>query len=294
MPTPERLHLPWRGVAFGLIAAFLLSSQDLIIKLLAGDYHILQIIFMRAAIGLLLAASLMMRAHNISEIKQRPSKLVMFRVGANLIANLCYYIALSILDLAVYTCLGLTVFLFATALSGPLLKEKSSLFDWVAVFIGLIGVIIIVNPSSTTPINLPAALLLLFGAFMWALSIVITRALGSTISALGILFYSSAALTVVGLISLPFVWRAPTLSDAILMIMLGILGSSGQGLAIAAYRNARISVVIPTQHTMLLWATFFAWLVWEQIPDTRLWFSGALIIGATLVTLPKPRYRKKS
>ena len=44
----------------------------------------------------------------------------------------------------------------------------------------------------------------------------------------------------------------------ILMVLLGFLGAWGQGLAIAAYRNARMSVVIPTQHTMLLWAALFA------------------------------------
>ncbi len=50
------------------------------------------------------------------------------------------------------------------------------------------------------------------------------------------------------------------------MVLLGFFGAWGQGLAITAYRNARMSVVIPTQHTMLLW---------DIAPALRLWLGVA-------------------
>lgn len=295
-----RTDLPLRGLCFGLAAAFFVSSQDAIIKFLSSDTPILQIIFVRAAIGCALAAVWILRTRNLSALHSRRPALAAVRVCCMVTASWAYYIALSLLDLAVYTCLGLTVFLFVSALSGPVLKEKFALKDWLAVCAGLIGVVIIINPSADSPIHLPAAALLLCGALLWAAGIVATRALGTALSASGLLFYSNGAL----LLSAAFVpllpffpsfeWRALSPPDWSLLLLLGCFGVCGQGLAIAAYRNARIGAVIPTQHTMLLWAAFFAWLLWDEIPDIRLWCGGALIIGASLAALPKRRSRSSS
>ncbi|MGI9307589.1 MAG: DMT family transporter [Gammaproteobacteria bacterium] len=289
----HRAHFPWRGFGLGLGAAFCLSSQDAAIKFLSGDYHIMQIIFARAALGALLGVALLARADGAALLRPQKPALAAARVVCALAANLCYYIALARLDLAVYTCLGLTVFVFAAALSGPLLGEKSSWTDWLAVAAGLAGVAVVTAPSADSPIDLPAALLLLFGALMWALSITITRALGASLSSLGILFYSSAALASLSLAFLPEVWRAPDGRDAALFLLLGVLGAVGQWLSISAYRNARMGAVIPTQHTMLLWAAFYAWILWGTPPTLRLCIGGGLIIFAGLISLPKPKRRKK-
>ena len=292
--TPERPHFPVRGVAFGLAAAACLSLQDAIIKLLAGDYHILQIIFARAGVGAMVAAGIIYYASNFSALRPSRPLLVAARVCFMTIATLCYYISLTFLDLTAYTCLGLTVFLFIAALSGPILKEKTSGKDWAAVAVGLSGALIVVNPFAAESVYLPAALLLLFGAFMWALGLVATRALGVTMSAAGILFYTNAAVMMLAVIAQPFVWQTPSASDAMLFLMLSTLGACGQGCAIAAYRNARVSAVMPTQHTMLLWAALLAWLLWDEIPELRVWFGGALIVGASLSALPKPRRRRNN
>ena len=276
-------HLPWRGISFGLAAALCLSSQDAIIKLLSGDYPIMQIIFVRAAIGCGLALLFIVRTADWTALRPKKPKLAAARIVAILIANFCYYIALTKLDLAVYTCLGLTVFIFAAALSGPVLKEKTSLLDWLAIIGGLCGVLIIINPFSAAAIYLPAAALLLFGALMWALGIVATRALGATMSAKAILLYTNLAVATIAFSVMS--WQMPSMRDLLLMFGLGILGTCGQGFNIAAYRNARMSTVMPTQHTMLLWAAFFAWLLWDESPTIRLWLGGALIIGAGLATL---------
>lgn len=287
-----RPDFPRRGFYFGMAAAFCLSSQDAAIKLLSGDYHIMQIVFVRAAIGLLLVMPFLVRGGGGLLRPQKP-RLAAARVLFTLAANLCYYIALSRLELTVYTSIGLMVFIFVTALSGPVLKEKSAFTDWLAVGAGLAGVWIVVNPSANAPIDIWAAALLLFGALMWAFSITATRALGATMSAPAILFYSNAALSALTLAFLPAVWRAPEPRDWALLLLLGVFGACGQGLAIAAYRAARMRAVIPTQHTMLLWAALFAWILWDTPPDARLCIGGAIIVAASLSALPRPGRTKR-
>lgn len=289
--APARPHLPLRGIAFGLAAALCLSLQDAIIKLLSGDYHILQIVFARTGVGAMAAIAIIYFASDFSTLRPSRPMLVAARVVSMTIATLCYYISLTFLDLTAYTCLGLTVFLFIAALSGPILKERTSGKDWVAVVIGLGGALVVVNPFAAESVYLPAAALLLFGAFMWALGLVATRALGATMSAAGILFYTNGVVMALVATAQPFVWTTPPADDALLFFMLSALGACGQGCAIAAYRNARVSTVIPTQHTMLLWAALLAWWLWDETPELRVWIGGALIVGASLSALPKPRRR---
>ena len=290
--NPTRPHFPRRGILFGLLAAFCISSQDAVIKLLSDDYHIVQIIFFRSFIGLLIATTFILIRRDTTALRPSRPWLTAMRVFFMFIASLCYYISLTKLDLSVYSCLGLSVFIFASAMSGPLLHEKTAARDWCAVAAGLCGMIIIINPIANDNIHIPAALLLLFGALMWALGLVTTRALSVSISAVSLMFYASLALTAVSAVALPFFWRPPALSDSLLLLLLGLLGACGQGCGIAAYRVARMSTVIPTQHTMALWGAFFAWLLLDESPTYRLWLGGALIIGASLATLPKPRRRR--
>ena len=291
-----RADFPLRGIACGLASAFFLSVQDAIIKLLSGEYPILQIVFVRAGIGFLAAAAWIVFAGKADDLHSRRPALAAARVCCMFVALWSYYVALTMLDLAVYTCLGLTVFLFASALSGPILKEKIAPLDWLALAVGIGGVAVVVNPSAESPIHFPAAALLLFGALMWAFGIVATRALGAALSSRGLLLYTNGAvlLPAIFLPLLPsFAWRAPSSAgDFGLFVLIGLFGIGGQGMAIAAYRNARMNAVIPTQHTMLLWAALFAWILWDEIPDSRLWIGGALIIGATLFALPKRREKK--
>lgn len=292
-PAAGRTDLPLRGIGFGLAAAFLLSSQDALIKLLSGEYPIWQIVFVRAGVGCAAAAAWILLAGKEDDLHSRRPALAAARVGCMFAALWSYYIALTMLDLAVYTCLGLTVFLFASALSGPVLKEKTSRADWLALCAGIGGVAVVVNPSADSPIHLPAAALLLFGALMWAFGIVATRALGSALSSRGLLFYTNGAVLLPAAFFplLPSLsWRAPeSAGDFLLFVLIGLFGIGGQGAAIAAYRNARMRAVIPTQHTTLLWAALFAWILWDEIPDARLWTGGALIIGATLFALAQRR-----
>lgn len=275
------------AVLLGLGAALCLSTQDLFVKLLTEELHILQILFVRSVFAF--AAVLMWIGFFAGGWQQlvitRP-RLVLLRIVCNLVAWFCYYVSLSYLPLPVYTAIGFMVFLFSVMLSGPILKEPLTWREWLSTAAGLLGVVLISNPAAAdSEVNLYAVALLLFGAFMWALSIVATRALGVVMSAAGIMFYSNLGLLLIGAIGAPAVWQPPAAATWLLLVCTGVLSFMGQNMMITAVQFARIAVVTPTQYTMLLWATLYGWLVWQELPAGAVLAGAGLIIGGCLLAI---------
>lgn len=280
------------GVLLGLAAALCLSTQDLFVKLAATKTHILQIVFLRSVFAFA-AAALWVRTlgGGWTQLAIRAPRLVAIRITCNMAAWFCYYAALPHLSLPVYTSIGFTVFLFSALLSGPALKEPLTWREWLAAAAGMTGVLLIADPFSPDADPNPAAmLLLLFGAFMWAVSIVVTRALGATMTAGGIMFYSNLGLLLIGsagIAAAPAVWHPPTADMWLLFICIGAMAFLGQNLMITAVQFTRIATVTPTQYTMLLWATLYGYLIWDSLPGPAAIAGAALIIAGGFLTLKK-------
>ena len=274
----------------GLAAALCLSTQDLFIKLLSEDLHILQIVFVRSIFAFA-AAALWVRflGGGWQQLVIRRPPLVAMRVICNVMAWFCYYMSLPYLPLPVYTTIGFTVVLFSALLSAPVLKESLTWREWVATAAGMVGVLLIVNPLGSSNINLLAVVVLLFGAFTWGLSIVVTRALGTVMSAGGIMFYSNLGLLLVGSVGAPGVWQTPDIGTWLFLLCTGALAFMGQNMMITAVQFARVAVVAPTQYTMLLWATLYGWLIWQILPGGWLFAGAALIIGGSWLALHSGR-----
>lgn len=288
MTAVVRLHSPAIGALFGFIAAWSLSSQDFVIKILSDNINIFQIVFVRALFSAIVAFAWAYHLNGgFSAFVTRQPRLVAARIIANLIAFFCFYIALSYLPLTVYTILGFMVFIFTAALTGPLLKEPTGWRSWVAIVAGMFGAFIIVNPTGDG-VNLAAAALLLLGAFMWALSIIAGRALGTQMRTSSILFYTNVGLMLAGATGVT-AWTTPTTVEWLLLIGVGLFGTIGQGCAINAYRLSRVDAVLPTQYTMLLWASLYGWLWWDSTPDFRLLLGAVLIGSGGLLALPRRR-----
>ena len=288
----QRVRISNNGVAIllGLSSALCLSTQDLLVKIVSEELHIMQIVFIRSIFAFgAVVLWLFSFGGGWKQLAIRRPRLVAIRITCNIFAWFCYYLSLPHLPLPIYTTIGFTVFLFSAMLSAPLLKEPLTWREWLATAAGLLGVALIADPRANGDLNLLAVALLLFGAFMWALSIVITRALGVVMSAGGIMFYSNLGLLLIGAAGAPAVWQPASAGAWFMLMCIGILTFLGQNMLIAAVQFARIAVVTPTQYTMLLWATLYGWLVWKTLPGESLYAGAALIIGGCLLTLKRKK-----
>jgi drug/metabolite transporter (DMT)-like permease len=219
-----------------------------------------------------------------------------------LLAYTFFYLALAALPLANTVALFFSVPLFVTALSVPLLGEKVELSRWLAVFIGFLGVLIMLRPGAGM-VDL-ATVLPVAAAFCYATGAVVTRQLGTTDSASSMAFYCTVfyimASAVVGLAigdgdfavgghaSLQFLLRAwvfPSFPDLALMTLCGLIAGFGYYFLSQAYRVARASTVAPFEYIALPLAVIWGYAFWKNTPNVHTITGAALVVGTGLYLL---------
>jgi drug/metabolite transporter (DMT)-like permease len=186
-----------------------------------------------------------------------------------------------LLPLAEATTLGFTTPIFAVIFSALLLGEKVGPYRWLAVVLGFCGVVIIARPSADLP--LLGTLVGLGAGVMVALISIQVRDLTRTDEPLSIVFWFAALSTPVLALGLPFVARAHTTEQWLLLAALGVLGCVGQLLLTASLRYGQVASVIVMDYTALIWATLYGWSIWGEVPRGATWLGAPLILAAGLV-----------
>lgn len=266
-----------RGIACALSAWLLFACMDAGSKLLAEDYSIVQILWVRFLSLLAVSGSLAVRHGSRGLITRRfwlqslRSLMLVIEIGL-------FIWTITVLPLANAHAILAIAPLLVTALSVPLLGEKVGIRRWTAVGVAFVGMLIIVRPGFGA--MHPMALTALLCACMWSLYQVLTRVVSRTDPPLTTLFYTALigalALTAIG----PFYWRTPDTGGWALFALVAALGASGHYLLIKALQLAPASILQPFAYTVLVWATLVGFTVFGNLPDP-LTVLGALIIVAS-------------
>ena len=197
------------------------------------------------------------------------------------------FLSIAWLPLADATALSFSSPLFLTALSVPLLGEAVGLPRWGAVVVGFAGVIIMTNPSGawfTAGAGAGAGMGVL-GAMMSALMTVTIRQLSLTEPAVRIVFYFAVIGCLVFGALLLFFWTTPTNWEWAGLIAVGLVGGLSQLTMTHAYRHAPAALLAPFGYSSLVWSTILGYLLWHQLPSTRIVSGGAIVIASGLFIL---------
>jgi drug/metabolite transporter (DMT)-like permease len=178
-------------------------------------------------------------------------------------------------------------------LSIPLLGERVGWRRWTAIVVGLVGVLVIIRPGTSS--FHPAAILSLIGATCGAGYSLLTRKLAGVDSTWTLNFYAAAVATAC---MVPFVlgqWAWPSDGPSWLAFgLIGLAGFSGHILTTEAHRFAPASVLAPFAYTQIVWMTLSSWLIFGQPPDSAIYIGAPIVIGSGLYiwlrerTLQKP------
>ena len=292
-------HRPAAGIAFLLLATTLFPIQDVIIKTLSGNYAVHQIVFWRGVFALPIVAVFAWMGGALWPLKLGSIPLQLARAAAGFASYLVYYMALAAIGLAETAAITFSTPIFVTIFAMFFLGEKIGLFRWVAVALGLLGVVIVVQPGAG--VFEPAAVLALLAAVAYATSIVLTRKLGNrtnggSMTLFTVCFFIAGG-GVLGLIfsnveaasphpSFDFLyrgWTSPSTRDWMLLAVLGGISGVGFYALGQAYRLAEASVVTPFEYTYLPWTILWGWMVFGSLPGLNTWIGLVLIVGAGLL-----------
>ena len=281
------------GIALMLATTTVFAAQDGISRHLASEYNVLMVVMIRYWF---FAAFVLAVAHRkpggIRAVAETRQPLLQGARGLLLALEICVMVlAFTLLGLveshAVFACYPLLV----AALSGPILGERVGWRRWVAIGIGFLGVLIILQPGLR--VFDPAALVAILSALLFALYGLLTRFAARKDDTETSFFWTgtvgAAAMTLIGI----WWWEPMSRPDWLWMLALCITGATGHWLLIRCYEVAEASAVQPFAYFQLVFASVIGLLVFGEQLEFNVALGAGIVVCAGIFTLLRERRSKR-
>lgn len=277
-----------RGIVAMLVAVALFAFMDAMMKHLVAHYPPMQVASLRGFASLpFILLPIALRANWRRLVPVRVSLHLMRGVlGVAMLWSFVYAVrALSLADAySIFLCAPLLV----TALSVPLLGEHVDARRWVAIGVGLAGVLLMLRPSAGQWITL-GGLAALASAVCYSVSVISVRVLTRTDTTESMVFWVMALVALgAGVLSISS-WVPVRPEHWPWLAGIGLVGAGGQHFVTEAFRHSPASVVAPFEYTALLWGVALDLLVWEVLPGVVTLAGGAVVAGAGLYLIARER-----
>ncbi|MDR7142395.1 DMT family transporter [Rhizobium sp. BE258] len=269
------------GIVFMLIGDLLFALNDAMGKWLVASFAVGQVLVIRSLGAFFVLGPMIVRQGPRALFNVEQKRLQLMRVCMATFDVGLFYAAVAYLPLADVMTFYMAGPIYVAALSHFFLGEKIGWRRWLAVFIGFVGVVIALRPS-TAMLSLPS-IFGLVGSFAFALTLVMNRYLRSTSDTTLVTWQTIAALaTGIVLVVLTGDWRNVTLIDLGGMLLLGVVATCAHLLITRALKLAPASLLAPLQYTLLLWAIVLGYVFFNDVPDTQIIVGAAIIVFAGL------------
>jgi drug/metabolite transporter (DMT)-like permease len=274
-----------KGIITLIIATFFLALMDGMSRYMAELYDVLNINMFRFWIigSFVILVSLRGRGVLQSILK---TKQPVAQISRGLL-----FISSLLMAIYSYTQVGLIVThalmavfpLLTVVLSGLILEEEITRMKIVAVGVGFLGVIIIINP-----VNLELSLvsvLPLISAVTFAIYAVLTRKVASTDNTETSFFWVSLVSAIAITIPSPLFYKPIQFSDLYFLVLLCTFSLVGHFLLTNAYRHAEASVLQPFSYFHLFFASIVG-IIFFQDPLTISTVAGGglIVFGGILIS----------
>ena len=277
------------GILLMIITTIVFASQDGLSKYLATEYNVYMVVMIRywffAAFVISVSSQ---KTGGIKRVAKTKSPILQIFRSLILVAEMCITIlAFTLLGLAETHAIFASYPLIIAMLSGPILGEYVGWRRWLAICVGFIGILIILNPGNG--IFSPYALVPLAGAILFAIYGLLTRYVGQYDDSSTSFYWTgvvgSIAMTVIGL----NFWDPVSRSDWSVMLLLSASGVVGHYLLIKCYEVAEASAIQPFAYLQLIWASMIGIIIFGEQITTNVLIGACIIVGAGLFTLWRER-----
>jgi drug/metabolite transporter (DMT)-like permease len=279
-----------QGVLFGLAGFCLFSVADATIKFLGGNYHPVQIVAFASLFTLPLIGLLWLSG----PVSLRPvyPGLMAVRTVALIGNGLLVTYAFTVMPLAQAYAIFFTLPLILTLLAWPLLGDRVDLIGALAVVIGLLGVIIALNPGRVEfGIGHIAAV---GGVVLAAVHYLIIRKTGGAEANVPMLLYPILGQTISAFLLLPGRYVPMPPVDLAVVGGLTLAGFTGTLMMIAAYRAAAPVIVAPTQYSQIAWAALFGALFFDEPMTAQAALGMGVIAIAGVIIVARQNRRPRT
>lgn len=268
------------GALLALLAFAIFATHDVIVKILGANYSPIQIIFFSVLFGFPWVTLMLIRDASSGNLRPRHPYWTAFRTLATTLTGVSAYYAFSTLPLAqVYAILFATPLLI-TIFAIPILGETVRIRRWVAVLVGLGGVLVVLKPGAQDlTLGHAAALVAASGS---AFASIIVRKIGKDERSVVLLIFPMMSNFVVMGALLGFVYKPMPVEHMGGIALMSLMALLGSALVIAAYKAGEAVIVAPMQYSQIIWATLFGALLFNETIERATILGAVIIIGSGL------------
>ncbi|WP_380055042.1 DMT family transporter [Falsihalocynthiibacter sp. SS001] len=288
---------PYAGILYKLASVTTFVAMASCIKFTEGTVPPGELVFFRSffALPVILGWLIWQKQLSVGLTVQNPMGHV-WRGLVGTTAMALTFAGLTLLPLPEFTAIGYTTPLLVVIFAAMFLGEQVGIFRLSAVFVGMIGVMIVLAPRFSAFGNGLAdseglgALLVLMGACFAALAQVFVRKLVQTERTSAVVFWFSITATVLSLFTLPFGWVWPSSSSLFFLILSGILGGFGQIFLTTSYRISDASLVAPFEYSSMIMALIVGYFLFNEVPTIAMLSGAGLVIAAGVAIILRERH----
>ena len=278
------------GFLYMFLSVCAFSLMDLIIKWTA-DYPLGQVVFFRGFFGIVFYFFVIPKNRINNFYQTKRAFLHFLRCFVGLIAMVAIFIALRNLPLATVVSISFAAPIFTTIFSIFFLSERVGIYRWLAVVIGFVGILIITEPGFES-LNIYYIFPIIFCIGLSYVAIAI-RQLSSTEPVWLISLNFSIVITIAGLCTLPYGWKIPSFFDFFVLSLVGLFGGVANLWLSQSYKFSEVSLVTPLKYLGLVFAIFFGYLIWGEVPSLKSLIGGLLVILSSIIIFRREIIIKK-
>ncbi|KUF12849.1 transporter [Pseudoponticoccus marisrubri] len=270
-----------------LLGFFLFAACDIQAKVLTETLNPFQVVWLRN-IGLCLGVLVMLALRGTHLLRTTNPVLQVMRGLVAAVSAACFIFALRYVPLADAVAVSFVAPFMVTVLGALLLREPVGPRRWGAVAVGFLGMLIVIRPGYG--VFHPAILLVVLAAMAFSARQILSRWLSGGDGVATTVAYTSLTATAAASLVQPFVWTTPT-DPGVWALIVGLAVTAGLGevFVIRALDVAQAVVLAPLQYTMILWGTFYGYMVYSDLPDAWTLGGCAVIVASGLYTLHRER-----
>ncbi|MDB4070299.1 DMT family transporter [Candidatus Pelagibacter sp.] len=279
------------GIFYMLLCQFSFATNDAFVKVIYQNYEEIfvlnQIIFIRGIFTLLFILLFLYIKKEIDFKLIFHSKELRIRGLLESLAGLFFFIGIALLPFAnVYILLSMAPILL-TAFSAIFLNEKVRWRRWSAVFLGFIGVVIVINPG-----KLETSYYFIFpiiAAIMLSIRDLYTKNFKHNYHSLQIAFMTCFVVTIFfGILSI-YKFYDFSLKDIFILFISAFFLSIGYIFSIATIKIALVSVTSTFRYSVILWGILYGYFLFDEVPSINTYIGALIIVISGLIIISRQK-----
>lgn len=281
------------GIGLMVVTTFMFSAMDGVSRYLAENNNVFTLVTMRYwFVAIIMAISCLLVKDSFKKLLYTKQPFTQFSRGLILSLNNCLVVyTFTLLGLvethAIIACYPLIV----AGLSVPFLGEKFGWRRWTAIFVGFLGVIIILRP--TTNVISEGAIYALIGAIMFAVYLILTRYVSRLDTAITSFFWTGIGGSVTMTIISFFIWEDILREDLLWLLIMCLLSASSHYMMVKTLQVAEASVIQPFSYLQLVFGSIIGVTIFSERIDLMIVVGVMIVMGAGLFTAWREYVKKQ-